>query len=84
MAPSPMQAVYEEIMLHRSAGDSSVMDNFEATFEAAEGWVQEEATCHQSFTRCGGVRLARRICMHGCLQNSPSRKFSGLGHTFHP
>ena len=64
MAPLLTQAVYEEIMLHRFAGDSSVMDNFEAPFEAAEGWVEEEATCQQSFTRCRGLSLARRVCVH--------------------
>ena len=46
-----MQAVYEEVMLHRSAGDASVMDTFEAPFTAAEGWVGEEAANQQSFTR---------------------------------
>lgn len=63
---APLQAVYEEVMLHRSAGDASVMDGFEVPFEAAERWIGEETTSQQSFTRCAGCGTEWRGS--ACLQ----------------
>ena len=57
---SCLQDVYEEVMLHRTAGDASALalESFEAEFAVAREWVTAEPRTDDSFTRHG-----RTLCL---------------------
>lgn len=59
-----MQAVYEDDLVHRCAGDASTLLPMEAPFPVARSWVEQEAE-QQVITHHASAQSAQR-CM--CVQ----------------